>query len=55
MTKPGWQAPPVLIKILEAQKLIKLAEKAELDKKIEAAERLLKQQLEMLEKTNNAG
>lgn len=51
MANPRWETPPILVKILEAQRLIKLAQKAELEQKLAAANRLLQQQMDMLEKT----
>lgn len=50
MANSRWETPPVLIKILEAQRLMKLAQKAELEQKLAAANRLLQQQMDMLEK-----
>jgi len=51
MANPRWETPPILVKILEAQRLMKLAQKAELEQKLAAANRLLQQQMDMLEKT----
>lgn len=53
MANPRWETPPVLIKLLEAQRLMKLAQKAEIEQKLAAANRLLQQQLDLLEKTNH--
>jgi hypothetical protein len=51
MANTRWETPPILVKILEAQRLMKLAQKAELEQKLAAANRLLQQQMDMLEKT----
>jgi len=51
MANQHWETPPILVKILEAQRLMKLAQKAELEQKLAAANRLLQQQMDMLEKT----
>jgi hypothetical protein len=51
MANQRWETPPILVKILEAQRLMKLAQKAELEQKLAAANRLLQQQMDMLEKT----
>jgi hypothetical protein len=53
MANSRWETPPVLIKILEARRLMQLAQKAEIEQKLAAANRLLQQQLDLLEKTNH--
>lgn len=53
MRNSQWETPPILIKVLEAQRLMKLAQKAELEQKLAAADRLLKQQIALLNKVNN--
>lgn len=48
-----WNIPPIIISVLEAQRTIQLAKKAEIEEKLKQAQKQLEQQLALLRKQNH--